>query len=103
LGPIDWTKNTVPMTQENLYMNSSKDSQHIIRLAVLLQITSEYIRKFLNGNADADTENQITCHYLKKAQKLYGILVQQKSVFMQVYKVYSSGIIRKKIHIILVR
>lgn len=84
LGEDD--KENIPCTPSpNLYMTTSKDTIHVLRIAAILHILTSYIRKQLQLEVNEDPIGlTISLETLQKARKLYSVLVQHKSIFIQV-------------------
>lgn len=68
-------KESIPCTSsQNLYMTTSKDTIHVLRIAAILHILTSYIRKQLQLEVNDDP---ISLETLQNVIKLYSVLVQQ--------------------------
>ena len=65
-------------------MNSSKDAIHILRLSALLHIFNMYMLGSINGRAIKHPILSVDISSIQRAQRLLGILCQQKSVYLSV-------------------
>lgn len=72
-------KENIPCTpSQNLYMTTSKDTIHVLRIAAILHILTSYIRKQLQLEVNDDPiDLTISLERLQNAIKLYSVLVQQ--------------------------
>ena len=86
--PDEDKENEIPNTQDdNTYsMASSKDTVHILRLSAVLHILTHYWRCSIEGVDITTVSSEICAVTVRRAHVLYNMIMQQKSIFIQVKK-----------------
>ena len=80
-------KENIPDSQPSSTLVTSKDTQHILRLAAVLSVLQDGVNAVLKNNEATEETNEVSDIRLQQASALYFTLQQHKDIFVQVNKV----------------
>ncbi|ESO85569.1 hypothetical protein LOTGIDRAFT_155058 [Lottia gigantea] len=72
----DSTENDIPLT-------SSKDTQHVIKLAVTMHILVHAWKAAVNGLPQTPTPTEVQIEIIEQAKSIFNTISQQKSIFIE--------------------